>query len=176
MTRERFIELVTAEQEPLRRFLLALCGGDRAISEDIAQDALVKAYLASGEFVEHYKFRTWLFKIAYRTFLDYAKRPHRLAEPLDERIEGGERADATFRYEALYHAIDQLPEQSRAAVLLYHIEGYSFGDIATITHSNPIAVRQRLSRGLRQLKINRTKPLKRCSPTISPTWAIATNI
>ena len=83
MTRERFIELVTAEQEPLRRFLLALCGGDRAISEDIAQDALVKAYLASGEFVEHYKFRTWLFKIAYRTFLDYAKRPHRLAEPLD---------------------------------------------------------------------------------------------
>ena len=174
MTRERFIELVTAEQEPLRRFLLALCGGDRAISEDIAQDALVKAYLASGEFVEHYK-------IAYRTFLDYAKRPHRLAEPLDERIEGGERADATFRYEALYHAIDQLPEQSRAAVLLYHIEGYSFGDIATITHSNPIAVRQRLSRGLRQLKIilersNRTKPLKRCSPTISPTWAIATNI
>lgn len=152
MTRERFIELVTAEQEPLRRFLLALCGGDRAMSEDIAQDALIKAYLASGEFVERYKFRTWLFKIAYRTFLDYAKRPHRLAEPLDERMDGGEPADAAFRYEALYHAIDQLPEQSRAAVMLYHIEGYSFSDIATITHSNSIAVRQRLSRGLRQLK------------------------
>ena len=29
MTRERFIELVTAEQEPLRRFLLGLCGGNR---------------------------------------------------------------------------------------------------------------------------------------------------
>lgn len=154
MTRERFIELVTAEQEPLRRFLLALCGGDRATAEDIAQDALIKAYLASGEFVERYKFRTWLFKIAYRTFLDYAKRPH--TELLSDSSNWSDKSDlatdAAFRYEALYQAIDQLSEQSRAAVLLYHIEGYSIGDIATITHSNPIAVRQRLSRGLRQLK------------------------
>lgn len=152
MTRDRFIELVTAEQEPFRRFLLALCGGDRPTAEDIAQDALIKAYLASDSFEERHKFRTWLFKIAYRTFLDYAKRPHQSAELLDERIEGGEPADTSFRYETLYRAIDQLPEQSRAAVLLYHIEGYSILDIATITHSNPVAVRQRLSRGLRRLQ------------------------
>ena len=35
MTRERFIELATAEQEPLRRFLLALCGGDRMEAEGV---------------------------------------------------------------------------------------------------------------------------------------------
>ena len=43
MTQERFISLVRAEQEPLRRFLLALCGGDAALADDIAQDALVRA-------------------------------------------------------------------------------------------------------------------------------------
>lgn len=152
MTRERFIELVTSEQEPLRRFLLVLTGGNRPMAEDIAQDALVKAYLASDGFEERNKFRTWLFKIAYRTFLDAVKRPHPSPEPLDESIRGSYDADTAFKYEALYNAIAQLPEKSRAAVLLYHIDGYTITDISTITHSNPIAVRQRLSRGLKQLK------------------------
>ncbi|MCR4828761.1 MAG: RNA polymerase sigma factor [Bacteroidales bacterium] len=154
MTRDRFIELVRVEQEPLRRFLLALCGGDRDAAEDIAQDTLVKAYLASSGYAERYKFRTWLFKIAYRTFLDYAKRPRfdSLSELSCLSEKSDLEADVAFRHEALYHAINQLPEQSRAAVLLYHIEGYSIADIAAITHSNPIAVRQRLSRGLKKLK------------------------
>lgn len=157
MTRERFIELVTAEQEPLRRFLLALCGGDRMEAEDIAQDAFVKAWLASERFDEQYKFRTWLYKIAYRTMLDYAKRPR--LERLSEVSDGSAlsstsdyTADAAFRYEALYHAIDQLPERVRAATLLYHIEGYNVKDIAIITHSNPVAVRQQLHRGLTRLR------------------------
>ena len=47
MTRERFIELVTAEQDPLRRFLLGLCGGNRMEADDIAQETLIKAYLES---------------------------------------------------------------------------------------------------------------------------------
>ena len=157
MTRERFIELATAEQEPLRRFLLALCGGDRMEAEDIAQEAFVKAWLASERFDERYKFRTWLFKIAYRTLLDHAKRPR--LERLSEVSDNSElsdisdyTADAAFRYEALYRAIDQLPQRVRAATLLYHIEGYSIKDIATITHSNPVAVRQQLHRGLTRLR------------------------
>lgn len=157
MTRERFIELVTTEQEPLRRFLLALCGGDRMAAEDIAQDALIKAYLASSGFMEQYKFRTWLFKIAYRTFLDYRKRPNILTS-LSTHPEAlsypdaANRPDEAFRYELLYRAISLLPEKERAATILYHLDGYTVIDIAQITNSNPVAVRQRLSRGLRRLK------------------------
>lgn len=154
MTRERFIELATAEQEPLRRFLLALCGGDRMEAEDIAQEAFVKAWLASERFDERYKFRTWLFKIAYRTLLDHAKRPRieRISDHTELSVHSDYSADLAFRYEALYRAIDQLPERARAATLLYHIEGYSIKDIATITHSNPVAVRQQLHRGLTRLR------------------------
>ena len=152
MTPARFIEQVASEQEPLRRFLLMLTSGNRVDAEDIAQESLIKAYLASGRFEEKVKFRTWLFKIAYRTFLDRAKGSKPAVEPLDERLEGGDAADEAFRYEALYQAITRLPEKSRAAVILYHLEGYTMADIAIITHSNPLAVRQRLSRGLRQLK------------------------
>ena len=154
MTRERFIELATAEQEPLRRFLLALCGGDRMEAEDIAQEAFIKAWLASERYEERYKFRTWLYKIAYRTLLDHAKRPR--IESMPDRSElsvhSDYTADAAFRYEALYRAIDQLPNRVRAATLLYHIEGYSIKEIATITNSNPVAVRQQLHRGLTRLR------------------------
>ena len=52
MTREQFIALVSEEQESLRRFLLALCEGDRMEAEDIAQEAMVKAYIAMERFVE----------------------------------------------------------------------------------------------------------------------------
>ena len=46
MTREVFIAHVKREQEALRGFLLALCCGNKDDSDDLAQDALVKAYLS----------------------------------------------------------------------------------------------------------------------------------
>ena len=52
MTQERFIEQVRQQQEPLRRFLLALCAGNGALADDIAQDALVRAYVASFQ-IQH---------------------------------------------------------------------------------------------------------------------------
>ncbi len=157
MTRERFIELVTTEQEPLRRFLLALCGGDRMVADDIAQDALIKAYFVHAGFEERFKFRTWLFTIAYRTFLDYQKRPkvlHSLSNHPEALSypDSANRPDDAFRYESLYRAINSLPEKERAATILYHLDGYTVTDIARITNSNPVAVRQRISRGLRRLK------------------------
>ena len=75
MTRERFIDLVRAEQESLRRFLLALCGGDASLADDIAQDALVRAYVASGSFLGLSKFSTWLFRIAYNCYVDHHRKP-----------------------------------------------------------------------------------------------------
>ena len=69
MTQERFIAEVRQQQEPLRRFLLALCAGNGALADDIAQDALVRAYVASGSFLGLSKFSTWLFRIAYNCYM-----------------------------------------------------------------------------------------------------------
>lgn len=75
MQREQFIELVKAEQEGLRRFLLALTCGNRDDADDLAQEALVKAYLASGTFRSADRFRAWLYKIAYNTFISSHRSP-----------------------------------------------------------------------------------------------------
>ena len=74
MTRERFTALVSGEQKKLRQFLLALCCGHADEADDIAQDALVKAFLASAGMAESERLTAWIYKIAYNTFLDHKRR------------------------------------------------------------------------------------------------------
>ncbi len=154
MTKEKFIAIILEEQESLRRFLLALCGGDRMEAEDIAQEAMIKAYIAIDRFVERAKFATWLFKIAYNTFLDHQRSGWNRCEELDAaaQIPGGSNADAAFAYQDLYKAIGTLPLREKSAILLFSVSGYSVKEIAKITGSSSIAVRKQLSRGRDKLR------------------------
>lgn len=61
MTREQFITKAEATQKALRRFLAALCCGDCALADDIAQEAFIKAWLSSESLKDPDKFKTWDF-------------------------------------------------------------------------------------------------------------------
>lgn len=154
MTREQFIALVSEEQESLRKFLLALCEGDRMEAEDIAQEAMVKAYIAMERFVERAKFSTWLFKIAYNTFLDHQRSGWNRRTDLGaaEQMPGGPGADDAFQYQELYEAIGTLPLKEKSAILLFYVSGYSVKEIAKITGNSQLAVKQQLSRGRSKLR------------------------
>jgi RNA polymerase sigma-70 factor (ECF subfamily) len=154
LTREEFIGLVSAEQEPLRRFLLSLCG-DPAEADDIAQDALVNAYVASGSFRGESRFGTWLFRIAYNIFIDRQRRRKLPTGPLEEgagTLADGVTADATFRHEALHRAIRRLPEKERAALLLFYMEDRPIKEVAEILGIPASSVRVYLTRGRQHLK------------------------
>ena len=99
-----------------------------AEADDIAQDALVNAYVASNSFRGGSRFGTWLFRIAYNCFIDRQRARKWQAEPIDERTEmivGGISADVAFRHEALYRAIRQLPEKRArcASDAVFHHSG-----------------------------------------------------
>lgn len=134
MNRERFIALIRTEQESLRRFLLALCCGNR--DEDQGKDT------------------AWLYRIAYNTFLD-TSRSRRTLQPLEtlnEQPDSSFAADRNFRYQPLYMALEQLPPKERSAILLYYIKGYSVHEIADIVAATEDAIKQQLSRGRNKLK------------------------
>ena len=153
MTREVFIAHVEREQEALRGFLLALCCGNKDDADDLAQDALVKAYLSLAGYQDKGKFRSWLFKIAYNTFLSH-KASCRTMESIDEarRLIGGNEADSSFEHQDLYLALRTLPPKERSAITLFYMNGYSIKEIATITDASQDAVKQQLSRGRDKLK------------------------
>ena len=74
MDRELFTHLVRKELPQLRRFLLAACRGNSQEADDIAQEALLKAYEASGTFVDDAGFSKWLYRIACNTLIDHQRK------------------------------------------------------------------------------------------------------
>ena len=153
MTREVFITHVEREQEALRGFLLALCCGKKDDADDLAQDALVKAYLSLAGYRDEGKFRSWLFKIAHNTFLNH-KAGCRTMDSIDEArtLNGGNETDSSFEHQDLYLALRTLPPKERSAITLFYLNGYSIKEIAAITDASQDAVKQQLSRGRDKLK------------------------
>ena len=153
MTREVFITHVKREQEALRGFLLALCCGKKDDADDLAQDALVKAYLSSAGYQDKGKFRSWLFKIAYNTFLNH-KASLRCTESIDEAraLVRSTHADSEFEHQDLYLALRTLPPKERSAITLFYLNGYNIKEIAAITETSEDAVKKQLSRGRDKLR------------------------
>jgi len=154
MTQERFIDLVRVEQEPLRRFLLALCSGDDALADDIAQDALMRAYVASGSFLGLSKFSTWLFRIAYNCYIDHFRKARfdKAPEEAALSIPSDETSDGSFRYQQLYQALERLPDKEKAAIALFYFEDRSIREIAGILDMPQGTVKYHLSLGRNHLK------------------------
>ena len=139
MDRDQFIAQVKTQQNALRSFLLALCGGNLADADDIAQESLVKAYLAIDRYTDSGKFKSWLFKIAHNTFLNHtaALKQYDSIEAA-ETVATQESADHNFAHQQLYLALSTLPPKERAAITLYYLSGYSIKEIAAITEVMPM--------------------------------------
>ena len=153
MTREEFIGHIESEQAAVRGFLLALCCGNKADADDLAQDALVKAYIASSGYRDEGRFRSWLFKIAHNTFLNH-KASCRTMESIDEArtLVSPTAADSSFEHQDLYLALRTLPPKERSAITLFYLNGYNIKEIAAITDTSEDAVKKQLSRGRDKLK------------------------
>ncbi len=153
MTRECFISYVESTQKALRRFLTALCCGNAGLADDIAQETYVKAYLSCEGLSDESKFKAWLFRIGYTTFINH-KRSERIFAEYDEipEVKSSDEADSSFRYQALYSALNMLPPKERTSVLLFYMEGYSIKEIAVIEDVSQEAVKQHLSRGRNHLR------------------------
>ena len=77
-----FDQLVRKYQSPVRRFFLNQTLGDEMLSDDLAQDTFIKAYVNITKFKGMSSFSTWLMRIAYNVFYDHV-RASRPTEDID---------------------------------------------------------------------------------------------
>ena len=116
-----------------------LCGGDRALAEDMVQEAFVRAWNKLDLFKGDSKFGTWLHRLAVNVVLSdrriRVKRLRREQEFDDhvERVQVGDRDVFAGLRKDLEAAIAGLPERARTVLILYDIEGYRHDEIAEMT-------------------------------------------
>ena len=135
MNRNEFVRNVESCQKQVRRFLTALCCGDSTMADDIAQDSFVKAYLSCDNLTDENKFMSWIYRIAYNTFISSRRVSHATTFLEDAaNIESKDTSDSAFRYQELY------------------MHGYDIKEIAKIIDSTSDAIKQHLSRGRLHLK------------------------
>jgi RNA polymerase sigma-70 factor (ECF subfamily) len=150
--------LMTRWQVPLRGFLYRHTQNE-ADALDLAQETFVRVYRNRDRFRLDSKFSTWLFAIALNLARDSARQRRRrptqslddTPEPVDPR-ESFISADEQERATAVRAAIAGLPDDLRAAVILFEYEDKSHGEIASIVGASAKAVETRLYRARQLLK------------------------
>jgi RNA polymerase sigma-70 factor (ECF subfamily) len=130
----------------------------REDAEDVAQEALLKAFRAFHQLRDRERFRKWLVRITWRLAIDRRRGDQRriLREQVDaEALLNAERPDATIgreRAEHLWHAIDALPEKLRVVVILAGIEEHDLRAVAQLLGLPEGTVRSRLFTARKRLK------------------------
>ena len=132
MTVGEYNKAVDVYADNLYRFILKNLR-DQAMAEDIIQDTFEKLWMKLEE-VSALKVKSYLFTSAYHTMIDYIRREKRniVTDPATLYEAAG-----TDHYsdlgEVLERAIQNLPEDQKAVVMLRDYEGYSYKEIAEIT-------------------------------------------
>ena len=146
-----FGRLVEKYQSPIRRFFLNQTGGDEPLSDDLAQDTFVKAWLNISTFRGAANFSTWLYRIAYNVFYDYT-RSHKITEGIDQvvALRQASSGDTALRLD-LQQALSILSPAERSCITLQMMEGLPIDKISEITEMAEGTVKSHLSRGKQKL-------------------------
>lgn len=143
-----YSELVRRHQSALEAFLIGYTN-DRYMAQDLCQEALIKGYTKIRQFKQDCSFKTWLFSIAYREFLQsqrklfsFVKLKRILSETRDKKID--EKPEITIDLSKALQALDQ---NERAAVLLSELCGLSHQEVAIAMNMPLGSVKTYIRRG-----------------------------
>jgi len=160
---EQFETLLRQHQDRLYAMAYRLSGNPDD-AQDLLQQSLIEAYTAFDRFEAGTRFDRWVYRIMYHSFLDLVRRRPRfqllsLDTPWDD--EDGSRAahdvpDSRggpetllldhLLSEPLQRALDALPPEFRAVVVLADMQGLSYEEVARALGCPVGTVRSRLHR------------------------------
>lgn len=138
---------------------------DESLAEDIAQEAMLKAYRSWHQYESGTNVRAWLLTIVRHTFINQYRKASRRGTQVDVHaiepytvFQDAQDADpegAIFDRivdDEVLEAIDALPEEFRETLVLSDMEGLSYAEIAEVTDVPVGTVKSRLFRARQALQ------------------------
>jgi len=167
-----FEELLRRYRAPLVNYFSRMLG-DRAQAEDLGQEVFLRVYQARERYTPDAQFTTWLYRIATNLALN-AIRDRKRQQSRVEPADGGEGPSAaslpdprptveqelviTDRQRLIRQAVEALPPNQRAAVLLHKYQDVEYRQIARVLGISESAVKSLLFRAYENLRV-RLEPL-----------------
>jgi RNA polymerase sigma-70 factor, ECF subfamily len=172
---ESFELLLRRHRAPLVSYLVRMVQ-DRALAEDLGQEVFLRVYQARQRYQPEARFTTWLYRIATNLALN-AIRDRRTeavaADPMegeepgngsqldrvpDSRPTAEQQLAESDRQRLIRQAIEALPENQRAAVILHKYHEVDYRQIAKVLKVSEGAVKSLLFRAYESLRL-RLEPL-----------------
>ncbi len=150
---------ITKSASAVRRFLFGMCGNWHE-AEDLAQEALLKAWRKRDSFDGRASVSTWIFTIARNHWRDHLRRqnarPKRetMTEEMQISSSGPQPHTVAARGElavAIGVAMDKLPAEQREALALRESKGLTFRQIAETLDLPAATVKSRVRYALLKL-------------------------
>lgn len=130
----------------------------REEAEDVSQEAFVKIYRSLKTYdAGRTKFSTWIYRITYNLCVDHLRKRKKTA-PLDENMPAAsskapeELIVAADRDRMIREAVQNLPEEYRVPLVLFHFQGLSYREICGVLKVPLSIVKNRLFRARKMLK------------------------
>ena len=133
---------------------------DQSLAEDITIETLLTAFERGGSIRDDAALRAWLLRVATNKALTVRRSSARIADlsPLtDPPARGDLAADAVERL-ALLGAVDRLPIQMRAAVVLRYYADLSVEGVAAALGKSPNTIKAQLQVALDRMRSHLIEP------------------
>ena len=132
-------------------------------ASDIVADGFLRVYTALGNFRGQSAFGTWLYRIITNCYLDFKKKDRsgrlvsleqtvrsddgELERQVEDQSDGPEEiAERNAREGAVQSALELMPEQQQAMLVMFHVEMKSYEEIAQVLDVPLGTVKSRLNR------------------------------
>src|ERR1022692_3553629 len=146
-------ELIRRYQRPVFSLIYRMVR-DRELAEDLAQETFIKVLNAIDSYRPEYKFSSWIFTIANNAAIDQLRRRAlntlQIGDPRESQLDEVTSKELGSQIEA---AIGQLRPEYRSCILLRHVDGRSYEEIAQVLDLPLGTVKTYIHRARNELRI-----------------------
>lgn len=156
MSDEEFKAELTSLIPHLRAFSRSLCG-NATLADDVAQDAMLKAWAARASFKPGSNMKAWAFTILRNQFYSIKRRSWRATsldkEVAEQTIVSVADPEQSVHLNELRRGLSMLSEDQREALILVGASGLSYEEAAEICECAIGTIKSRVSRGRKELEV-----------------------